>query len=113
MLAEVRASSGEAAASVPLGMVVWGLAGVLIANLVAAVILRAGAEWAEHKDIEYADAYATMLLCGLTSLVLVVVLGPAVNWAPLVDSDSSLEGRMSVRVSTRFLDKRGHYWCTT
>jgi hypothetical protein len=72
---------GSMAASVP----IWGVVGVMIGSLIGAVILRAGAAWVERKDVRYADAYATMLLCGLASLVLSVVVRSTIGAAAQLD----------------------------
>ena len=84
VLAWSEAPIGSMAGSVSPGGLFGGLFGVFIGSFVWAVILRAGAEWVEHKDVKYADAYATMLLFGIASLILGVALLPTVvAWLPV------------------------------
>jgi len=76
------------------GMTRWapivGLIGTLILSFISAVILRAGAEWVERIDVRYTDAYATMLLCGIATLVLGVALREALGTALELDSEQAL-----------------------
>jgi hypothetical protein len=73
---------------------VEGLVGIVIGSFIGAVILRAGAAWVERKDVKYADAYATILLGGIATLILVVALRPrfdaALHW------DSEMASRVTV-----------------
>jgi len=66
-----------------------GLVGMLITSLIGAVILRAGAAWVEQKDVKYADAYVTMLLGGIATLILGVALRPAVGAALHLDLETA------------------------
>ncbi|MCA9118529.1 MAG: hypothetical protein KDA79_25885, partial [Planctomycetaceae bacterium] len=48
-----------------LGLAFIQLFGVLISSLVAAVFLRAAAQWVEQIDVPYEDAYGIVLLSGM------------------------------------------------
>jgi hypothetical protein len=85
-LAWTEAPIGSWAASAP----IWGLLGILTASLIGAVILRAAAAWVERKDVKFADAYATMLLCGIATLILRAALGLSLGGALRLDSEIAL-----------------------
>ncbi|MGO9467479.1 MAG: hypothetical protein ACLQIB_40935 [Isosphaeraceae bacterium] len=88
-------------------VLIGGLVGVLIASLVGAVILRAGAAWVEQKDVKYSDAYVTMLLCGIATLMLRVVLRPAVGATFHVDMEVASRVAIVPTILLAFLIQAG------
>ena len=62
------------AASV-LGMIIGGTIGLLIGGLIGAIILRAAAKWVLKQDIEFGNAFVTVVLAFLAQGALGFVIG--------------------------------------
>ncbi len=80
---------------------------MLIASSVGAVILRAGAAWVERKDVKYGAAYVTMLLCGIATLILRLLLRPAVGAAFHLDPEIAARVAIAPIVLLAFLIQAG------
>lgn len=55
--------------------------GCLIGSLIGAVILRAAAKWVQKLDVNFGNAYVTVLLSSIASMVLVAIVGVCVRAA--------------------------------
>lgn len=54
---------------------------VVIGSLVSAVVLRAAAKWVQNLDVPYGQAYITVLLPGLITVILCPILLAALHSA--------------------------------
>ncbi|MHC4115948.1 MAG: DUF6263 family protein [Planctomycetota bacterium] len=63
------------ASNVPFDYIIVGLIGLLIGLLIAAVVLRAAAQWVASIDVEFWCAYATLFIAWLINLGVGLLLG--------------------------------------
>jgi hypothetical protein len=63
------------ASNVPFGYIIVGLIALLIGLLIAAVVLRAAAQWVASIDVEFWYAYATLFIAWLINLGVGLPLG--------------------------------------